>query len=125
MGMGITLISSAGPCYVIEVSHPAYRGVVVALYNVFWLVSLAMPCERTLIQQAGWCNRGKWRKSWVPQLTLTNHMDHPRLASNVISWPSRYLCPVHPGIPSLAIYEWEDRPSQGVLGEVPWKWEPQ
>lgn len=66
MGMGITLISSAGPCYVIEVSHPAYRGVVVGLYNVFWLVSLAVPSEQILIQQAGWCNRGKWRKSWVP-----------------------------------------------------------
>lgn len=36
MGMGITLIASAGPCYVIEVSHPAYRGVVTGLYNVFW-----------------------------------------------------------------------------------------
>ncbi|KFY46206.1 hypothetical protein V494_00558 [Pseudogymnoascus sp. VKM F-4513 (FW-928)] len=38
MGMGITLIASAGPCYVIEISHPAYRGVVTGLYNVFWPV---------------------------------------------------------------------------------------
>jgi len=38
MGMGVSLVSSAGPCYVVEVSHPAYRGTVTALYNVFWPV---------------------------------------------------------------------------------------
>lgn len=38
MGMGVSIISSAGPCYVVEISHPAYRGVVTALYNVFWYV---------------------------------------------------------------------------------------
>ncbi|KFY02454.1 hypothetical protein O988_02142 [Pseudogymnoascus sp. VKM F-3808] len=57
MGMGITLIASAGPCYVIEVSHPAYRGVVTGLYNVFW------------------CDRGKWRKPWEHQHASTHHMD--------------------------------------------------
>ena len=36
MGMGVSLVASAGPCYVVEVSHPAYRGTVTALYNVFW-----------------------------------------------------------------------------------------
>jgi MFS family permease len=36
MGMGVNMIAAAGPVYVIEVSHPAYRGVVVGLYNVFW-----------------------------------------------------------------------------------------
>jgi MFS family permease len=36
MGMGVSLVASAGPCYVVEISHPAYRGVVTALYNVFW-----------------------------------------------------------------------------------------
>jgi sugar porter (SP) family MFS transporter len=38
MGMGVSLIASAGPCYVIEVSHPKYRGIVVGFYNVFWPV---------------------------------------------------------------------------------------
>lgn len=38
MGMGISIIASAGPCYVIEVSHPAYRGVITGFYNVFWPV---------------------------------------------------------------------------------------
>lgn len=38
MGMGVSLIASAGPVYVIEISHPAYRGIVTGLYNVFWPV---------------------------------------------------------------------------------------
>ncbi|RFU31831.1 hypothetical protein B7463_g4510, partial [Scytalidium lignicola] len=38
MGMGVNIISAAGPCYVVEISHPAYRGVVTALYNIFWPV---------------------------------------------------------------------------------------
>jgi MFS family permease len=36
MGMGINIIAASGPCYVVEISHPAYRGVVTALYNIFW-----------------------------------------------------------------------------------------
>lgn len=36
MGFGVNMIASAGPCYVVEISHPAYRGIVVGLYNVFW-----------------------------------------------------------------------------------------
>lgn len=38
MGFGVNIISAAGPCYTVEISHPAYRGVVVGLYNVFWPV---------------------------------------------------------------------------------------
>lgn len=36
LGFGVSLAASAGPIYVIEVCHPAYRGVVTALYNTFW-----------------------------------------------------------------------------------------
>lgn len=36
MGMGVNIISASGPTYLIEISHPAYRGIVTALYNVFW-----------------------------------------------------------------------------------------
>lgn len=36
MGLGVSIVASAGPCYVIEISHPAYRGVVTGFYNVFW-----------------------------------------------------------------------------------------
>lgn len=38
MGFGVNIIASSGPCYVVEMSHPAYRGIVTGLYNVFWSV---------------------------------------------------------------------------------------
>jgi len=38
MGMGISLVASAGPCYVVEINHPSYRGIVTGLYNIFWPV---------------------------------------------------------------------------------------
>lgn len=38
LGFGVTITSAAGPMYVVEVSHPAHRGVVTALYNTFWFV---------------------------------------------------------------------------------------
>lgn len=36
LGFGVNLAAAAGPMYVVEVSHPAYRGVVTALFNCFW-----------------------------------------------------------------------------------------
>jgi len=38
LGFGVGIVASAGPIYVVEISHPAYRGVVTGLYNVFWPV---------------------------------------------------------------------------------------
>lgn len=45
MGMGINVIAAAGPVYVVEVSHPAYRGVVTAFYNVFWYLCSSASIE--------------------------------------------------------------------------------
>ncbi|KAF5008857.1 hypothetical protein FDECE_4881 [Fusarium decemcellulare] len=36
LGFGVTIASSAGPMYVVEINHPAYRGVVGALYMTLW-----------------------------------------------------------------------------------------
>lgn len=36
LGFGVNIAAAAGPMYVVEVSHPAHRGVVTALYNTFW-----------------------------------------------------------------------------------------
>lgn len=43
LGFGVAIASSAGPVYVVEVSHPAHRGVVTALYNTFWWVLASQP----------------------------------------------------------------------------------
>jgi sugar porter (SP) family MFS transporter len=36
LGFGVNIATAAGPMYVVEVSHPDYRGVVTAIYNGFW-----------------------------------------------------------------------------------------
>ncbi|KAL8243663.1 hypothetical protein R6Q59_009921 [Mikania micrantha] len=36
LGFGVSIASSAGPIYVVEMAHPAYRGVVTAYCNTFW-----------------------------------------------------------------------------------------
>jgi len=36
LGFGVNIASAAGPMYVVEVSHPAYRGLVTAVFNCFW-----------------------------------------------------------------------------------------
>ncbi|TVY90937.1 Lactose permease [Lachnellula willkommii] len=36
LGFGVNIASAAGPMYVVEVSHPAYRGLVTAIFNCFW-----------------------------------------------------------------------------------------
>lgn len=36
LGFGVSIAASAGPMYVIEINHPAYRGRVGALYNTLW-----------------------------------------------------------------------------------------
>ncbi|KAH8816714.1 MFS sugar transporter-like protein [Xylogone sp. PMI_703] len=65
MGMGVNIISAAGPCYVVEISHPAYRGVVTALYNVFWPVGaiVASGSNSGSINRAG-------NSSWLIPLWL-------------------------------------------------------
>ena len=36
LGFGIAIAASAGPTYIVEIAHPAYRGRITALYNTFW-----------------------------------------------------------------------------------------
>ncbi|KAM0425948.1 hypothetical protein ACHAPT_008887 [Fusarium lateritium] len=38
LGFGVSIAAAAGPVYVVEVSHPAHRGVITGLYNVMWPV---------------------------------------------------------------------------------------
>lgn len=45
LGFGVSIAASAGPMYVVEINHPAYRGVVGAMYNT--LVSESARLETT------------------------------------------------------------------------------
>jgi MFS family permease len=38
LGFGVAITSSAGPAYVSEMAHPAYRGIMTGVYNTFWFI---------------------------------------------------------------------------------------
>ncbi|KAF2663865.1 putative MFS lactose permease [Microthyrium microscopicum] len=38
IGFGCAITSSAGPAYVSEMAHPAYRGIMTGMYNCFWFI---------------------------------------------------------------------------------------
>jgi len=59
MGMGVSIVSSAGPCYVVEINHPHYRGVVTALYNVFWPVG-AIVASGAASGTINWVGNRSW-----------------------------------------------------------------
>ena len=38
LGFGVAISVSAGPAYVSEMAHPAFRGVMTAIYNTFYFI---------------------------------------------------------------------------------------
>lgn len=36
LGFGVSIVSAAGPIYVVETAHPAWRGLLTAYCNTFW-----------------------------------------------------------------------------------------
>ncbi|KAF7919333.1 uncharacterized protein EAE97_011665 [Botrytis byssoidea] len=57
LGFGVGIVASAGPMYVVEISHPAHRDVVTAFYNTFWFVGsiLAWGSARASADLSGLC----------------------------------------------------------------------
>ncbi|KAG9695772.1 putative sugar transporter, partial [Aureobasidium melanogenum] len=55
LGFGVSIASSAGPIYVVEMSHPAYRGKVTAYCNTFWFTGniVAAGCVRGALNLSG------------------------------------------------------------------------
>ncbi|KAG9605813.1 putative sugar transporter, partial [Aureobasidium melanogenum] len=55
LGFGVSVASSAGPIYVVEMSHPAYRGKATAYCNTFWFTGsiIAAGCVRGALNLSG------------------------------------------------------------------------
>jgi len=59
LGFGVSIISAAGPIYVVETAHPAFRGIITAYCNCFWftgsiLASGAIRGTITMQGNASW-----------------------------------------------------------------------
>jgi len=48
LGFGVAIASAAGPIYVVETSHPAYRGVATAYCNTFWFTGSILSAGAVL-----------------------------------------------------------------------------
>lgn len=55
LGFGVSIASAAGPIYVVEASHPAFRGVATAYCNTTWFVGsiLAAGAVRGALELGG------------------------------------------------------------------------
>ena len=55
LGFGVSIASAAGPIYVVETIHPAYRGIVTAYCNTFWFTGsiIASGAVRGALNQGG------------------------------------------------------------------------
>lgn len=42
LGFGVSIVSSAGPIYVVETAHPAWRSIITGYCNTFWFVGSAL-----------------------------------------------------------------------------------
>lgn len=47
LGFAVPILTTAGPLHVIETAHPAYRGVITAIYNTFWFVGSILAAGTT------------------------------------------------------------------------------
>ncbi|KAI9847951.1 MAG: hypothetical protein M1837_001468 [Sclerophora amabilis] len=59
LGFGAAIASGAGPAYVVELAHPAYRGTMAGMYNNFWWLGNIL---------AGWTTYGSdlhLKSSWA------------------------------------------------------------
>lgn len=45
LGFGVSIVSAAGPIYVVETAHPAWRSVVTAYCNTFWFTGMTLFFE--------------------------------------------------------------------------------
>jgi sugar porter (SP) family MFS transporter len=65
LGFGVQIAAAAGPIYVVETAHPAYRGICGGLYNVMWPVGalVASSASRGALHYGG-------NTSWMIPLGL-------------------------------------------------------
>ncbi|WYZ45806.1 hypothetical protein EsH8_IX_000031 [Colletotrichum jinshuiense] len=67
LGFGAIIAHGAGPAYVVELAHPAYRGLTAGMYNNFWWIGSILSgwvCYGTSLHiQSGWA----WRIPTVLQ----------------------------------------------------------
>ncbi|TDZ15771.1 Lactose permease [Colletotrichum orbiculare MAFF 240422] len=74
LGFGASLASAAGPAYIVELAHPAYRGFMAGMYNNFWWLGNIL---------AGWATYGSnlhVQSSWAWRIPTVIQAGMPGVA---------------------------------------------
>ena len=107
LGFGVSIISAAGPIYVVETAHPAWRSVITAYCNTFWFTGA--------ILSAGACRGSitlKGNTSWqIPvwlQVSFFGRFvcyagEEELTVTDVLPWTHPTICLVDPGKPKMAV----------------------
>ncbi|KAK8226869.1 hypothetical protein HDK77DRAFT_487221 [Phyllosticta capitalensis] len=68
LGFGVSICATAGPAYVSEMAHPAYRGMLTGVYNTFWFAG-ALPGTWVPYATSAIEGAQSWRiPSWLQML---------------------------------------------------------
>ncbi|KAI1303814.1 lactose permease [Xylaria venustula] len=70
LGFGASIASAAGPAYIVELAHPAYRGTMAGMYNNFWWVGNILAGWTTYGTNLHINNSWAWRTPTVVQAAL-------------------------------------------------------
>lgn len=104
LGFGCNIITSAGPIYVVETAHPAWRGIITAYCNTFWftgsiLASGAVRGGLNLVGNISWLI-----PVWL-QVSRMGRVEWPKLIFRIVClpWPHRPLRLLHPRVTALAL----------------------
>ncbi|KAL3421658.1 lactose permease [Phlyctema vagabunda] len=70
LGFGAALASAAGPAYIVELAHPAYRGTMAGMYNNFWWLGNILAGWTTYGSNENFDNAWAWRIPTIVQAGL-------------------------------------------------------
>ncbi|KAH8666862.1 general substrate transporter [Xylariales sp. PMI_506] len=70
LGFGASIASAAGPAYIVELAHPAYRGTMAGMYNNFWWLGNILAGWTTYGTNLHYADSWAWRVPTIVQAGL-------------------------------------------------------
>jgi len=70
LGFGASIASAAGPAYIVELAHPAYRGTMAGMYNNFWWLGNIIAGWTTYGTEKNLASSWAWRMPTVVQCIM-------------------------------------------------------
>lgn len=70
LGFGASIASAAGPAYIVELAHPAFRGTMAGMYNNFWWLGNIIAAWCTYGTNKNYDDSWAWRAPTIVQALL-------------------------------------------------------